>query len=62
MDPGDAADAARLYQLLEQEVIPRFYRHRQRWLKMMRESIITSARFTSRRMVQDYRGLYYSDN
>lgn len=62
VDPGDAADAACLYQLLEEEVIPRFYHHRQRWLKMMQESIITSAGFTSRRMVQDYQDLYYSTN
>lgn len=60
VDPGDAADATRLYQLLEGEVVPRFYHHREQWLKMMQESIITSAGFTSRRMVQDYLELYYS--
>ncbi len=61
-EPDDAADADRLYQLLEEKVVPTFYQHREQWIEMMQESIITGAHFTSQRMVREYRELYYSAN
>jgi starch phosphorylase len=56
----DAADAAALYRLLEEEVVPAFYdRDRNgiphRWLRIIKEAIRTVApRFSSRRMVKEY--------
>lgn len=61
----DAADAALLYQLIEEEVAPLFYqRDRDNiprgWVAMMKESIRTAgARFSTCRMVQDYTRDYY---
>jgi starch phosphorylase len=52
---GDAADAAALHELLEAEVIPRFYNQRAEWLAMMRAAIDLSVeRFSADRMVRDY--------
>ncbi len=56
---SDKKDAALLYDLLETKVIPQFYENRERWIKMMKEAIVTSANFTSQRMVKDYHDLYY---
>ena len=59
-DAVDAADAAALYRLLEEEVVPAFYdRDRagvpRRWLAIVKESIRTVApRFSARRMVKEY--------
>src|SRR4051812_13351289 len=55
----DAADAARIYDLLEREIVPTFYEHEngipRRWLNVVRQAIITVApRFSARRMVKDY--------
>ncbi len=58
-DSGDAADAERLYQLLERQVVPTYYDRRRHWLEMMQESIKTGARFTSQRMLREYCDLYY---
>lgn len=61
----DARDAVQLYQLLENEVIPRFYeRNRaslpEAWLAMMRNSMATlTPRFSSNRMLRDYLQQYY---
>jgi starch phosphorylase len=59
-DAVDAADAASLYTLLEEQVVPAFY-HRDRngipdrWLEIVRQSIKTvTPRFSARRMVIDY--------
>jgi len=56
----DAADAAALYQLLEDDVVPAFY-HRDRhgiptrWLEIVRNSIRTvTPHFSARRMLLDY--------
>jgi glycogen phosphorylase len=52
---GDAADAAALHDLLERQVLPRYYRERGRWLEMMRASIqLGVEHFSSDRMVRDY--------
>jgi starch phosphorylase len=60
-DAMDAADAAALYRLLEEEVVPAFYdRDRTtniptRWLTVVKESIRTVApRFSARRMIKEY--------
>ncbi len=56
----DAADAQRLYEILEREVVPAFYgRDAQgvprEWVRRMRASISTLApRFSSNRMLQEY--------
>ena len=59
------ADAAELYQLLEKEVVPRYYDTDldgipHGWVKMMKESIKTIApRFCARRMLKEYVAKYY---
>jgi starch phosphorylase len=59
-DAVDAADAAALYRLLEEEVVPAFYDrdHSQvphRWMSIVKESIRSVApRFSARRMVKEY--------
>ena len=56
----DAADAESLYRLLEQEVVPLFYRRDhddipRGWVEVMRESIRSNAaKFSMRRMVKEY--------
>ena len=56
----DAADAAALYDLLEQQVVPAFYERDAtgiplRWLEVVRHAIATVApRFSARRMVKEY--------
>ena len=55
----DAADAARIYDLLEREIVPTFYDLDngvpRRWLSYVRQAIISVApRFSARRMVKDY--------
>jgi starch phosphorylase len=72
-DPGDDAfndaaaariderDRERLYQVLEQEVLPTYHGDRARWVRMMRASIGMSAwRFSSDRMVEEYVARMYS--
>ena len=59
-DAVDAADAAALYRLLEEEVVPAFYerdaaRVPHRWIATVKEAIRTvSPRFSARRMVKEY--------
>ena len=55
----DAADAARIYDLLERDIVPTFYDLEdgvpRRWLAFVRQAIISVApRFSARRMVKDY--------
>jgi starch phosphorylase len=55
----DAADAARIYDLLEREIVPTFYDLEdgipRRWLTYVRHAIVTvAARFSARRMVKEY--------
>ena len=56
----DAADAAALYRLLEEEIVPAFYERDQadvphRWMAVVKQSIRTVApRFSARRMVKEY--------
>lgn len=60
----DSEDAASLYELLEDEIVPLYY-ERDRdgiprgWLSIMRESIQSNApRFSTRRMLKEYAELY----
>ena len=55
----DAVDAARIYDLLENEIVPTFYELEdgvpRRWLQYVRQAIVTvAARFSARRMVKEY--------
>lgn len=58
--------ANRLYELLEQEVVPRFYDRDKlelprRWLKTMKHAIrVAGQQFTARRMVEQYARAYYA--
>jgi glycogen phosphorylase len=66
-DPGyqDAVEGQALYNVLENEVIPRFYERKngdapQRWLRMMKASMKMAVhRFCSSRMVHDYENRFY---
>jgi starch phosphorylase len=60
-DQQDAADATSLYDTLENEIIPLYYRERSAdglpgdWIAFMKESIRTlSPRFSIQRMVKEY--------
>jgi starch phosphorylase len=56
----DEADAEELYRLLEQEVVPTFYENRERWIEMMKASIVRlSPRFSMHRVLTDYAERYY---
>jgi starch phosphorylase len=61
----DQADAATLYRILEEEVVPLFYQLDRDyiprgWVAMMRESIRTvGPYFSTRRMVKEYTDRYY---
>ncbi len=61
----DHADALQLYQLLEEEVIPRFYARDQEelpreWIQLMRASMTQLApRFSSNRMMREYLDQHY---
>lgn len=65
-DPAwDAAEADRLYTLLEQEIAPAFYRRNEagvpeKWVAMMRESMARlTPQFSAYRTVREYTGKYY---
>ncbi len=48
-------DAVSLYELLERDIVPRFYKDRAAWIAMMKASIATVLpRFNSERMLRDY--------
>ena len=56
----DTADAAELYRLLEEEVVPAYYAGGDAWLRRARTAIArTGARFSSHRMVSEYLAGYY---
>jgi alpha-glucan phosphorylase-like protein len=54
----DARDAENIYNVLENEVLPLWDEGPERWAKLMRSSIATSARFTGARMIADYMHFY----
>jgi starch phosphorylase len=61
----DAAEAAALYDLLENEVVPLFYKRDaddvpREWVHVMKEAIRTAApAYCTRRMVKEYAEKYY---
>jgi len=64
-DAQDAADAARMYEILEREIVPAFYEREngipRGWLRLVRSAIVSvAARFSARRMVKDYVDSMYS--
>ena len=54
----DERDAENIYNVLENEVLPLWDEGPERWAKLMRASIATSARFTGTRMIADYLHFY----
>lgn len=55
VEEQDRRDAANLYSVLEQEVVPTYYGDRNRWKRMMVESIRScSEQFCAGRMVREY--------
>jgi starch phosphorylase len=64
-DVRDDQDAEALYEILEKEVIPLYYRVDDKgvprgWVKVMKEAIrVTGPNFTSRRMVKEYTEKFY---
>jgi starch phosphorylase len=65
-DAVDAADAAALYHLLEDDIVPAFYERDaagvpHRWIAMVKEVIRSVApRFSARRMVKEYAERMYA--
>lgn len=64
-DERDAADAASIYQALEEKIVPLFYDRSANgvpagWVRVMKESIRTSTpQYSSNRMLKDYVDQYY---
>ena len=63
----DQADAEAIYDILEKEVIPRYYKVSEQgvphdWVKVMKESIRSNAaKFSARRMVREYLKKFYAN-
>jgi starch phosphorylase len=65
LEAQDAADAARIYDILEREIVPAFYERDngipRRWLQVVRNAIMSVApRFSARRMVKEYVDTMYA--
>ncbi len=66
-DDRDATDAHAIYELLENEIIPLYYRMSDDgfpdgWVRVMKEAIRSNAaQFSARRMVKEYLNRYYAD-
>jgi len=66
-DDQDMADAEAMYQIIEEKIIPLYYRCSDdsiphAWVKIMKESIKSNApRFSARRMVKEYIRKFYTD-
>jgi glycogen phosphorylase len=64
-DP-DGSDAEQIYRILEDEIIPLYYKISengipQDWVKAMKATMQSNAaRFSARRMVKEYIGMFYS--
>ena len=62
----DQADAAEIYRMLEEEIVPLYYRVSDegiphQWVRVMKEAIkSTAAQFSTRRMVKEYAAKFYS--
>jgi len=57
--PDDSKDAEHLYYLIENQVIPMYYDHREKWIYMMKQAIKTGVDFTAFRMLNEYKNNYY---
>ena len=63
----DHADAAEIYRILEEEIIPRYYQVSdhgvpEQWVRVMKDAIKgAAARFSARRMVKEYVGKFYAN-
>ncbi len=66
-DDQDRTDAEAMYQIIEEKIIPLYYRCSDdsiphAWVKIMKESIKSNApRFSARRMVKEYIRKFYTD-
>ena len=60
--PDDEKDAANLYSILENEVLPAYYNDQKKWISIMKEAIKTGVNFTAQRMVNEYVENYYEKN
>ncbi|MES1192916.1 MAG: alpha-glucan phosphorylase, partial [Solirubrobacterales bacterium] len=59
----DARDAAMLYRLLEDEVVPEFYAGDGAWARRVKSSLRTPAgQFSATRMLQDYESKMYASH
>lgn len=59
-DATNEQDARELYDKLRMVVVPMFYRDRERWIDVMRQTIAFNASFfNTHRMVQQYAALAY---
>ncbi len=62
----DQADASEIYRILEEEIVPLYYRVSDegiphQWVRVMKEAIkSTAAQFSTRRMVKEYAAKFYS--
>ena len=63
---SDQSDAAEIYRILEEEIIPLYYNVSEEgtpteWVRVMKEAIkTTAAQFSARRMVKEYVEKFYS--
>jgi len=56
----DAHDLKELYKILQKEVIPTYYEDRDKWVAMMKQSIVdTKDQFAVKRMLKEYYELMY---
>ena len=66
IEETDREDAAALYKVLEQEIVPSYYDRDVRgvpmaWVERMRNALrVAASKFTAHRMVRDYAERYYT--
>lgn len=58
-DSQDERDLEALYRVLQQEVLPTYYDHREKWLAMMIASLELAEPFSARRMLDEYYNRLY---
>ena len=56
-DRDDDRDAENILNVLENDVLPA-WENQEKWLEIMKQSIISSAAFTGSRMMEDYKRFY----
>ena len=57
-DRDDHRDATNIYDVLENDVIPKWESGLEEWAELMKSSIVASAGFTGKRMIKDYLEFY----